>query len=177
MPSNIQVILQQDVDKLGKSGELVRVRPGFARNFLLPRQLAVPATSAAVRRIEHEKAVALARAEKGKKEAREVAATLSALVIKITQKAGEDGRLFGSVTAKDIANAVTKALAAQAATVGGGAPTDKPGTAPTEKPGVVDDLRKRIQLAEAIKSVGTYEIVVKLVSDVVATLKVEVAAK
>src|SRR5277367_4986293 len=55
MPANIQVILQQDIDKLGKSGELVRVRPGFARNFLLPRQLAVPATSSAVKRIEHEK--------------------------------------------------------------------------------------------------------------------------
>jgi large subunit ribosomal protein L9 len=170
MPANIQVILQQDVDKLGKSGELVRVRPGFARNFLLPRQLAVPATSDAVRRIEHEKAVALARAEKGKKEARDVAAKISALAITITQKAGEDGRLFGSVTAKDIANAVEKALAAQEAPVGAGAPTDKLGKAPT-------DLRKRISLAEPIKSVGTYEIPVKLVSDVTATLKVEVAAK
>src|SRR5271163_3458442 len=102
MPANIQVILQLDVDKVGKSGELVRVRPGFARNFLLPRQLAVPATTAAVRRIEHEKSVALARAEKGKKEARDFAAKLSALTIAITQKAGDDGRLFGSVTTKDI---------------------------------------------------------------------------
>jgi large subunit ribosomal protein L9 len=167
MPANIQVILQQDVDKLGKSGDLVRVRPGFARNFLLPRQLAVPATSAAVRRIEHEKAVALARAEKGKKEAREVAAKISALAITITQKAGEDGRLFGSVTAKDIANAALHALAAQGTPAGAGAPTDLLGT----------DFRKHIQLAEAIKSVGTYEIPVKLVSDVTATLKVEVVAK
>ena len=76
MPANIQVVLQQDVDKVGKSGELVRVRPGFARNYLLPRQLAVPATTAAVRRIEHEKAVALAKAEKAKKEARDVAAKM-----------------------------------------------------------------------------------------------------
>src|ERR1700757_5092070 len=98
MPANIQVILPQDVDKVGKSGELVRVRPGFARNFLLPRQLAVPATSAAVKRIEHEKAVALAKAEKAKKEAREVASKVSALHITITHKVGEDGRLFGSVT-------------------------------------------------------------------------------
>jgi large subunit ribosomal protein L9 len=170
MPANIQVILQQDVDKLGKSGELVRVRPGFARNYLLPRELAVPATSAAVRRIEHEKAVALSRAEKGKKEARDFAAELSALTITITQKAGEDGRLFGSVTAKDIANAVIKALAAQGTPVGAGAPTDKPGAAP-------EDLRKKIALAESLKSVGTYEIPVKLVSDVTATLKVEVVAK
>src|SRR5215472_923903 len=106
MPANIQVILQQDVDKLGKSGELVRVRPGFARNYLLPRQLAVPATSAAVRRIEHEKSVALAKAEKAKNEARDVAARLSALPLKIAQKVGDDGRLFGSVTAKDIEAAV-----------------------------------------------------------------------
>ena len=151
MPANIQVILQQDVDKVGKSGELVRVRPGFARNYLFPRQLAVPATTAAVRRIEHDKAVALAKAEKAKKESREVADKLGALRVKITQKAGDDGRLFGSVTAKDIEAAV-KAL------------------------GVTID-RKRIQLAEPIKSVGSYDVSVKLVSDVAATLKVEVAAR
>src|SRR5580704_19691728 len=102
MPANIQVILQQDVDKLGKSGELVRVRPGFARNFLLPRQLAVPASTEAVRRVEHERAVALVRAEKSKKEAREIAAKVDALKITIVHKAGEEGRLFGSVTAKDL---------------------------------------------------------------------------
>lgn len=151
MPANIQVILQQDVDKLGKSGELVRVRPGFARNFLLPRQLAVPATTAAVRRIEHEKAVALARAEKAKKEARDVAAKLSALTVTLAQKVGDDGRLFGSVTAKDIEHAV--------------------------KAQGLDIDRKKLQLAEPIKSIGTYEIPVKLVSDVTATLKVEVVAK
>lgn len=151
MPANIQVILQQDVDKLGKSGELVRVRPGFARNFLLPRQLAVPATSAAVRRIEHEKQVALAKAEKGKKEARELAAQIDALSIKLTLKAGEDGKLFGSVGTKDLEHAI----AAQ---------------------GVKID-RKKIHLAEPIKQLGSYEIPVKLVSDVGATLKVEVVAK
>jgi large subunit ribosomal protein L9 len=151
MPANIQVVLQQDVDKVGKSGDLVRVRPGFARNYLLPRQLAVPATTAAVRRVEHDKIVALAKAEKAKKEGREVADKLGALRVKITQKAGEDGRLFGSVTAKDIEAAV-KAL------------------------GVAVD-RKRIQLAEPIKSVGSYEVAVKLVSEVTATLKVEVVAR
>src|SRR5262249_4792183 len=156
----IQVILQQDVDKVGKSGELVRVRPGFARNYLLPRQLAVPATSAAVRRIEHEKSVALARAEKFKKESRELAAKLSALSLTITQKAGEDGRLFGSVTSKDIANAALKALAA----VAPGGETGGAGGESIETIG--SHLRKQIQLADSIKSVGTYEIPVKLVSDV-----------
>src|SRR5215472_18128751 len=98
MPATIQVVLQQDVEKVGKSGDLVKVRPGFARNYLLPRELAVPATTAAVHRIEHEKAVALARAEKAKKDAREAAAKLSAVSVQIAQKAGDDGRLFGSVT-------------------------------------------------------------------------------
>jgi large subunit ribosomal protein L9 len=162
MPANIQVILQQDVDKVGKSGELVRVRPGFARNFLLPRQLAVPATTAAVRRIEHEKAVAMARAEKGKKEARELAAKLDALKLTLTMKAGEDGRLFGSVTAKDIANAALKAIADQVQT--------GPGSLAAE-------LRKHIQLKDPIKALGAVEVPVKIVSDVAATLKVEVVAK
>lgn len=151
MPLNIQVILQQDVDKLGKSGELVRVRPGFARNFLLPRQLAVPATNAAVRRIEHEKAVALAKAEKAKKESRELATKIDALAVKLTLKAGEDGRLFGSVTAKDLENAV-------------------------KAQGFALD-RKTLKLAEPIKQVGSYAVPVKLLSDVTATLKVEVVAK
>jgi large subunit ribosomal protein L9 len=151
MPANIQVILQQDVDKLGKSGDLVRVRPGFARNYLLPRELAVPATTSAVRRIEHEKAVALAKAEKQKKEAREVATKVDALRVTLTMKAGEDGRLFGSVTSKDIENAA-------------------------KAQGVAVD-RKKIQLAEPIKQVGEHKIPVKLASDVLATLTVEVTAK
>jgi len=151
MPANIQVVLQQDVDKVGKSGDLVRVRPGFARNFLLPRELAVPATSTAVRRIEHDKAVALAKADKAKKEARDVASKVEAIVITISQKAGEDGKLFGSVTSKDIEGA----LKAQ---------------------GVVVD-RKKIQLAEPIKTVGEHPVTVKLVSDVTATVKVIVTAK
>jgi len=151
MPANIQVILQQDVDKVGKSGDLIRVRPGFARNFLLPRQLAVAATTAAVHRIEHDKAVALARAEKAKKEAREVATALGAVAVRIVQKAGDDGRLFGSVTTKDIESA----LRAQGFEID----------------------RRKIQLAEPIKNVGTYELAMKLVSDVSAMLKVEVVAK
>jgi large subunit ribosomal protein L9 len=162
MPANIQVILQQDVDKLGKSGELVRVRPGFARNFLLPRQLAVTATSAAVRRIEHEKTVAAAKAERSKKEARELAAKLEGLALRITQKAGEDGRLFGSVTSKDIERVLLAELA-QAAPQASGAPVS------------ID--RKKIHLPEAIKAVGEYAVPVRLASDVTATLKVEVVAK
>jgi large subunit ribosomal protein L9 len=151
MPANIQVILQQDVAKLGKSGELVRVRPGFARNYLLPRELAVPATNAAVRRIEHEKVVAQSKAEKAKKEAQGIGLQIEAATITLALKAGDDGRLFGSVTAKDIENAAkAKGLA-------------------------VD--RKKMHLPEPIKNLGSYAIPVKLVEGVVATLKVEVVAK
>lgn len=151
MPATIQVILQQDVPNVGTSGELVKVRPGFARNFLLPRRLAAPATTAEVNRINHEKAVALAKNEKLKKEARELATKLGGLEIKITHKVGEDDRLFGSVTSKDIHAAV-------------------------EAKGHKID-RKKIVLAEPIKALGSYEVPVKLLPDVTATLKVEVTKK
>jgi large subunit ribosomal protein L9 len=151
MPATIQVILQHDVDNVGKSGELVKVRPGFARNFLLPRELAVPATTAQVHRIDHERAVALSKSEKVKKEARELASKLNGLEIKISRAAGEDDKLFGSVTAKEIETAV--------------------------KAKGFDIDRKKMHLPEAIKALGTFEIPVKLISDVTATLKVEVVKK
>jgi large subunit ribosomal protein L9 len=152
MPATIQVILQHDVDKVGASGELVKVRPGFARNFLLPRQLAVPATTAQINRINHEKAVAVAKAEKHKKEMRDVAEKIGALKISIARAVGEDDKLFGSVTAKDIENAVHAA-------------------------GLATFDRKKMHLPEPIKALGTFEIPVKLLTDVTATLKVEVAKK
>jgi large subunit ribosomal protein L9 len=154
MPANIQVVLQQDVNKLGKSGELVRVRPGFARNYLLPRQLALAATHSAVRRIEHDRTVAQSKADKAKKEAQGIGAQIEAMTITLALKAGDDGRLFGSVTTKDIENAVKGQTGGRIA---------------------ID--RKKMHLAEPIKSLGSYAIPVKLVSDVVATLKVEVVAK
>ncbi len=151
MPATIQVILQSDVAKLGESGELVKVRPGFARNFLLPRQLAVPATTAQINRLNHEKAVAVAKAEKNKKEMKDLAAKIEALKIQIARPVGEDNKLFGSVTAKDIENAVKAA-------------------------GLEID-RKKMHLAEPIKTLGTFEIPVKLLTDVTAALKVEVTKK
>ncbi len=151
MGATIQVVLQQDVDKVGTSGELIKVRPGFARNYLLPRQLAVPATTAQINRLNHEKAVAIAKNEKSKKESREIAAKINALEIKIARPVGEDDKLFGSVTAKEIHAAV-------------------------EAKGVVFD-RKKMHLAEPIKALGKFEIPVKLMSDVTATIKVEVVKK
>ncbi len=151
MPATIQVILQSDVDKVGKSGELVKVRPGFARNFLLPRSLAVPATTAAVNRITHERAVALAKAEKSKAGARALAEKISALTITMVRSVGEDDRIFGSVTAKEIETAV--------------------------KAHGLEFDRKTMHLAEPIKALGTFSIPVKLLTDVTATLKVEVVKK
>jgi large subunit ribosomal protein L9 len=151
MPANVQVVLQHDVDNVGKSGDLVKVRPGFARNYLIPRQLAVPATVAAVSRIEHEKAVAIARGEKVKKESRDLAAKLNGLEIKMARAVGEDDKLFGSVTAKEIEAAV-------------------------KAKGFAID-RKKLHLAEPIKQLGTFEIPLKLESDVIATIRVEVVAK
>jgi large subunit ribosomal protein L9 len=151
MPATIQVILQHDVDNVGKSGELVKVRPGFARNFLLPRELAVPATTAQVHRIDHERAVALAKSEKQKKEARDLVTKLNGLEIKITRAAGEDDKLFGSVTAKEIESAI-------------------------KAKGFTID-RKKMHLPEAIKALGTFEIPLKLMTDVTATLKVEIVKK
>ena len=102
MATTLQVILQSDVANLGASGELVKVRPGFARNFLLPRKLAVPATTAQVNRLNHEKAVAVARADKNKKEAQALAEKIGTLKITLARSVGEDDKLFGSVTTKEI---------------------------------------------------------------------------
>jgi len=151
MPATIQVILQSDVDNVGKSGDLVKVRPGFARNFLLPRALAVPATTAQVHRLSHEKAVALAKNEKVKKEARELAAKLSGVEIKLARAVGDDDKLFGSVTAKEIESAF-------------------------KAKGFEID-RKKMHMPEAIRQLGTFEIPLKLLPDVTATLKVEVTKK
>jgi large subunit ribosomal protein L9 len=151
MAATIQLVLQHDVDNVGKSGDLVKVRPGYARNFLLPRSLAVPATRAQVNRITHEKAVALSKSEKLKKESRDLAVKLSALTIKLSHAVGDDGKLFGSVTTKEIEAAI--------------------------KAQGFDVDRKKMQLAEPIKALGSYEIPLKLVSDVIATLKVEVVKK
>jgi large subunit ribosomal protein L9 len=151
MATTLQVVMQENVPNVGKSGDLVKVRPGFARNFLIPRNLAVPATAAAINRIEHAKAVALAKSDKAKKEATDLATKINALQIKLTHKVGEDDKLFGSVTTKEIEAAV-------------------------KAQGFAID-RKKMHLPEAIRALGTFEVPVKLHADVTATLKVEVAKK
>jgi len=146
MATSIQVVLKDDINNLGKSGELIRVKPGYARNYLLPRGLAAVATRGNIAQVEHEKKVAVIRAAKLRGDAESVAKRLNGVVIDIEVKAGEEGRLFGSVGTKDVA----EALAAKGHEVD----------------------RKSIQLAEPIKVVGEHAVIVKLGYDVTATVKV-----
>jgi large subunit ribosomal protein L9 len=148
MPTTIPVILQQDVHNLGKTGEVVKVRPGYARNFLLPKQMAAPATTTNVNRLAHEKRQAEAKNAKAKAAAQEQANKIGSTPISLARKVGDEGRLFGAVTTKEIEAALA------------------------EKGVEVD--RRKIQLAEPIKNTGSYELPVKLGFDVTATIKLEV---
>lgn len=150
MATHLHVILRRDVDKLGHAGELVRVRPGFARNYLLPRALAVVATDDNVRQVEHERKLAVASAAKRKGQAEGVAAQISSLTLEIVAQAGEGDKLFGSVTTRDIAEAL-------------------------HKRGVELD-RKHLDLPTPIKSLGEYNVIAKLGAGVTATFKVNVKA-
>jgi large subunit ribosomal protein L9 len=150
MANHVHVILKRDVDKLGHAGELVRVRPGFARNYLLPRTLAVVASDDNVRHVEHERKIAVAHAAKQKGAAEGLAAKIGALRVEITAQAGEGDKLFGSVTSRDIAEAL-------------------------HKQGVELD-RKHIELPAPIKTLGEHDITAKLGAGVNATFKVTVKA-
>jgi large subunit ribosomal protein L9 len=151
MAATIQVILQQDLKNLGKSGELVKVRPGYARNFLIPRSLALPATVHNIEQVEHEQRISAQRSAKAKGEAASMADKLSKVTITLERKVGDEDRLFGSVTHKDIAAAL-------------------------KEQGIEVD-RKRIELKEPIRTAGTFDVQAKLLGDVTATFKVVVAPK
>jgi large subunit ribosomal protein L9 len=144
----MKVILQQTVEKLGTAGEIVEVADGYARNYLLPRRLALPATPGNLRQLERLRA-RLARLEAAQRsDAERLAQQLSSLTLTIARKAGQNDQLFGSVTAADIA----EALAAQGVTVD----------------------RRKIQLAEPIKLIGEYEVPIRLHGAVTATVRVAV---
>ncbi len=148
MASTVTVILQQDVESLGSGGQAVRVRPGFARNFLIPRGLAVPATKGNLARIDELKRIAARHSQQKLDDANALKQRLEAVSVKITRAAGEEGKMYGSVTAKDI----EEAYAAQ---------------------GLEFD-RKKLELDEPIRQLGLSEVKVKLHKDVTATLRVEV---
>ncbi len=147
----MKLILREDVPNLGRGGELVEVKPGYGRNYLLPRGLAVPANPKNMREIEHQKTVAAAKAAKMKASAEALARRLADTPGELKRKVGEQDKLYGSVTALDIA----EALAAR---------------------GLQLD-RRTIDLAEPIKTVGEFEVPVKLHREVVGKAKVKVEAE
>ncbi|MFT3708500.1 MAG: 50S ribosomal protein L9 [Archangium sp.] len=144
----MKVILREDVYNLGKSGELVSVKEGYARNYLLPRNLAMLASTANVRQLEHEKKVIELRQQKLKGSAQEQAKKLEGVKVTIKRKVGEQDKLFGSVTALDIAEALAAA----------GHKLD----------------RRLIHLPEPIKAIGAFEVEMRLHRDVTAKLNVNV---
>ncbi len=148
----MKVILQREVDKLGVPGDLVEVKDGFARNYLIPRGLAAPATKGGAKHAERLRRTHQDRVAKERTEADALAARLAASPLRITAKAGEEGRLFGSITAADVADELQKATGA-----------------------TVD--RKRIRLEEPIRSVGTHEVAVHLHPELDAALTIEVVAE
>ena len=142
----MEVILKEDVAKLGSRGDLVKVADGYGRNFLLPRKLAIEATAGNRKVIEQMRAAALRRSAKEKAQAEELAQQFTGVEVSFTRRAGEHDQLFGSVTSGDIAEAL-------------------------EKKGFAVDRRK-IQLHEPLKSLGEFTIPMKLHKDVTAHLKV-----
>jgi large subunit ribosomal protein L9 len=144
----MEVILREDVDKLGDRGQIVKVADGYARNFLLPKRLAVPATAANKKIVEQERQAHLRREAKEIGDAADLAKLLSGVSVTFKQKAGEQDQLFGSVTAKDIAEALEK------------------------KDFTIE--RRKIHLEEPIKQLGQYKVTVKLHREVSAEIEVNV---
>jgi large subunit ribosomal protein L9 len=144
----MRVILKQEVHNLGDAGEIVKVAPGYGRNFLLPRGLAIPASEGSVRELEHQKRVAEAIARKQLGAAKELAAKLEQTAITIRREAGEDDKLFGSITNRDI----VEALAAE---------------------GLAVD-RRSVKLDDNIRSIGLFTVPVQLARTVTANVRVYV---
>ncbi len=147
-----EAILLMDVETLGEQGAVVDVSKGYLRNYLMPRQLAQPATRGAVEAIRQRQEAAERAERNAIEQAEENVNLLNRTVLTIPQQAGADGRLFGSVTAQDIANAIKEAR---------GLKIDK----------------RNVHLPEPIKNVGTYMVVVDVVDNVTATIKTMVVAK
>ncbi len=144
----MDVILREDVEKLGTRGQLVKVAPGYARNFLLPNKMAVAATESNKKIVEQERQAYLRREAKVASEASELAKLIGSVSITIAQKAGENDQLFGSVTSKDIVEAL-------------------------EKQGYTIERRK-IALEEPIKTLGEFKVPVRLHREVTAEITVQV---
>ena len=144
----MEVILREEIEKLGRRGDVVKVAAGYARNYLLPKRLAVAANQSNKKIVEQEKQAYLRRESKEIGDANDLAKMMASVEVTITQKAGENDQLFGSVTAQDI-------------------------TAALEKAGYTID-RKKVNLAEPIKALGDYKVTVKLHREVAVELPVHV---
>ncbi|MHB0977583.1 MAG: 50S ribosomal protein L9 [Candidatus Aquicultorales bacterium] len=145
----MKVILSQQVKGVGKAGDVVNVSDGYAHNYLIPRGLAKPATTGALKDLDTQKAAADRREERGRAEARELADLLSSKVVTLVAKAGEKGHLYGSVTPKDVADAAADQI---------GVKLDK----------------KRVEIPEPIKELGEYTVKVRLYPGTEANLTVSV---
>jgi large subunit ribosomal protein L9 len=147
----MNVILKQDVEKLGKTGDVVRVAPGYGRNYLIPKKLAVEATPGNMRIVEMEKVAQARRDHREKESAAILARDIVKLPVTIRRKVGEGGSLYGSVTAIDIADFLV-----------------------THK---IDIDKRKIQLEEPIKTVGEYQVPIRLHREVTVPIKVVVEAE
>jgi large subunit ribosomal protein L9 len=145
-----QAILLKDVDSLGRAGEAIDVSPGYLRNYLLPRKLAQPATAGALEEARRRAEAAVEAAREASERAEENAALLAKTVLTIQHRAGEDGKLYGSVTTKEIAEAIAEARGLR-----------------------VD--RKKIRLDDPIREVGTYMVEIELAGGATARIKTIVA--
>ncbi len=147
----MEVILREHVDNLGRRGEVVKVADGYARNYLLPRKLALPATDGNKKQIERERAKLEAKEADEKRTAEALAARLLSVEVVIARKVGETEALYGSVTTADIVESLTAKG--------------------------FDIDRRKVHLAEPIKKLGEFEVPVKLQREVVAAVKVKVVAE
>ena len=154
MASTVEVVLKENLEHLGSIGDVVKVRRGYARNFLLPRGLAVVASRGNVKQVEHEKAVQAQRIAKLRAEQEDVVEQLSKVIVMVAKEAGEDGKLFGSVTSSEVLEGL-------------------------EAKGVELELDKKklVMPEKTIKEVGSYEIGVKLPYGLTATINLEVKTK
>jgi large subunit ribosomal protein L9 len=148
----MRIILQKEIDKLGAPGDIVQVADGYARNYLIPRGLAAPATKGAVQHAERLKAGHEERLRRDRSEAEALAARLAKTPLRIAAQAGDEGRLFGSITAQDVADELSRSLE-----------------------GTFD--RRRVHLDEPIRSLGAHEVTVHLHPEVDATVTIDVVAR
>ncbi len=147
----MKVILQQEVKKMGKKGDVIEVSEGYARNYLLPRKLAVPATNANMNAVKLQKAAEERKQQRILEEAQVLGAQMAKIEVSIAVKTGEGGRLFGSVTGKDIADAL-------------------------KAKHNIDIDKRKIELKDTIKSLGTYPVTIKLHPEVSTQIKVHIIA-